>query len=859
MAKGNLDKAIDEWQKLISESPNDGNIYNTIGDLYLRKKDQNKATDSYLKAAEVFNNAGFALKSIALYKKILKLNPKRHDVHLKLSDVNAVRGLTGNAIEGYLTVAKQYNQDGRVKDAIGVYRKIANLDPNNNSIRLNLAELCFKEGFEEEAVKEYLQLAKVYTESGQMKEAEATYEKILKLDPKNEEARAAIGIGIPAKEDDAKEDLLSKAEAAMEKEVYDEAERLLRQLVATDPNNTVYQEKLGYLFLKKGQHFMAFNPLKTAVQIYLEKGEADHAVRLMEDYLSQGPDQIEAHQLLATACEQQGDNQKAILQFAQVIDQHLSMNEINQAQSLFEKIKGLDAEHPDVRRLHAAFERSLTETAEKIDSNKLEVSQPQEPVEALESSPSEISHSQESVDVLESTQPDIREIREQDHVLEPTQSEVHTGQESAEIHELGRPEKYEAPQPAEVQKLPADEMETMNLLTEAEVYAKYGLVGKAIEQLKQVLSMEPDNIQAHLQLKEIYQAEGRRSEAADQCLRLAALYKKWEDNDSYHKIIQEAHQLDPELPQRKEEASLADLLDSGHMEAILTDNETDSSAARRDQAASESPSQTENIVETEAAETSTVKGNESLEDTQDKEEELEKPFSSEDPLMKSEDFLDLSQIIEEELKEVSLAPQPVQSRDDALRSVISVFHDKETEAQQEDVDPETHYNLGIAYSEMGLISEAIEEFKLSAQSSERFVDSHSMLSACYRKKGKTSEAIQPLEVALADPRCGRSEKLWLSYDLALLYEQLDRFDDALKLYSKVHREDPSFKDVKHRLDTLRQSIKKGDQSFKIKQQDQEQDEDVDSMLERLFDDSQSGDELPGSKQKDPTKKKSRIS
>jgi tetratricopeptide (TPR) repeat protein len=872
MAKGNLDKAIDEWQKLISESPNDGNIYNTIGDLFLRKTDHNKATDSYLKAAEVFNNAGFALKSIALYKKILKLNPKRHDVYLKLSDVNAERGLTGNAIEGYLSVAKQYNQDGRVKDAIGVYRKIANLDPNNNSIRLNLAELCFKEGFEEEAVKEYLYLAKVYTEAGQAQDAETTYEKILKLDPTNEEARAAIGIATPAKEENKQENILVKAEAAMEEGVYDQAEQLLRQLISTDPGNPTYQEKLGQLFLKKGQHFMAFNPLKTAAQIYLENGDADRTVVLMKEFLTYGSDQAEAHQLLASASEQKGDIEEAISELALVIDQHLLMNEQDQAKSLFEKIKSMNAEHPDVQRLQNTFEHSLTEEAGKMDSDRLEVNQPQEPaVEVLETNPPEASQLQEPIEALETTQPEVNQVQE------PAKVDV-SGQGKT----------------AETAILPKDEMTTMNLLTEAEVYTKYGLIGKAIDQLHHVLDMESDNVQARLQLKDIYHAEGRTSEAAEECLHLASIYKKLEDDDAYNKILQEAHQLDPEHPRLKEETSLADLLDSGRMEAVLGDQEMDRTEELQEQVEDKQQLESDNAIVAEAGETSTVKINESLEDTQDIEEDFESPFSSlisdiesetpaptdaveehaliesaqeqkvleketaKEPAIKSEDFLDLSQIMDE-IDEVTSPPPPAQTRDNALRSVISVFQDKETEAQQEDVDPETHYNLGIAYSEMGLITEAIEEFKLSAKSSERFIDSQSMLSACYRKKNKLQEATQTLEIALADSRCKDSEVQWLSYDLAFLYEQLDRFDDAIKLYTKIYSEHPSFKDVKQRLDTLHENVKKGSKTVKTQQQAHEQDEEIDSMFERLYDDSLSGDDRPDSEQKDPNKKKSRIS
>jgi len=75
-AKGQIDKAIEEWQKLIQETPNDGNIFNTIGDLYLRKNDITSAVSTYLRAGDVFNAAGFSLKTIAVYKKILKIDPE---------------------------------------------------------------------------------------------------------------------------------------------------------------------------------------------------------------------------------------------------------------------------------------------------------------------------------------------------------------------------------------------------------------------------------------------------------------------------------------------------------------------------------------------------------------------------------------------------------------------------------------------------------------------------------------------------------------------------------------------------------------------------------------------------------------
>lgn len=53
IAKGQIDKAIVEWEKLAKESP-DGNTYNTIGDLYLKKGDKKSAIEFFHKAAGFF-------------------------------------------------------------------------------------------------------------------------------------------------------------------------------------------------------------------------------------------------------------------------------------------------------------------------------------------------------------------------------------------------------------------------------------------------------------------------------------------------------------------------------------------------------------------------------------------------------------------------------------------------------------------------------------------------------------------------------------------------------------------------------------------------------------------------------------
>ena len=144
-AKGQFDKAIAEWKKLVKESPNDANIFNTIGDLCLKKDAKADAVDAYKKAADILAADGFTSKAIALYKKVLNIDPKKMEAHLALADLNAEKGLTGNALESYKLVADHYKQHQEMSKALGIYQKMADLNPSNSAFRLKLADMYAKE------------------------------------------------------------------------------------------------------------------------------------------------------------------------------------------------------------------------------------------------------------------------------------------------------------------------------------------------------------------------------------------------------------------------------------------------------------------------------------------------------------------------------------------------------------------------------------------------------------------------------------------------------------------------------------------------------------------------------------------
>jgi hypothetical protein len=104
----------------------------------------------------------------------------------------------------------------------------------------------------------------------------------------------------------------------------------------------------------------------------------------------------------------------------------------------------------------------------------------------------------------------------------------------------------------------------------------------------------------------------------------------------------------------------------------------------------------------------------------------------------------------------------------------------------------------VAYKEMGLLTEAMEEFQLSARGPDRFVDSCMMTAACYKERTLNKSAIACLEHALENPLCEGPGVPFLKYDLALLYMEEGLTDKAARLYSTI----PSIRDAVERLSNL---------------------------------------------------------
>jgi len=141
--------------------------------------------------------------------------------------------------------------------------------------------------------------------------------------------------------------------------------------------------------------------------------------------------------------------------------------------------------------------------------------------------------------------------------------------------------------------------------------------------------------------------------------------------------------------------------------------------------------------------------------------------------------------------------------DEELANIFDAFK-KGVEDEVEESDFETHYNLGIAYKEMGLLDDAIREFKTASKVQGDSFQGSSMLAMCYVEKGSHEQAVSEYRKLMNMLDETDDRYLPVKYDLAVSVEQSGDASGALELFTGIYNEDPSFGDVAARIDNLQQ-------------------------------------------------------
>ncbi len=159
------------------------------------------------------------------------------------------------------------------------------------------------------------------------------------------------------------------------------------------------------------------------------------------------------------------------------------------------------------------------------------------------------------------------------------------------------------------------------------------------------------------------------------------------------------------------------------------------------------------------------------------------------------------------------APPAPSGESGPLKEVFDEFRAELGEMGAEDEDLETHYNLGIAFREMGLLEEAISEFQKVAQANDRgrafryTMQCCTLLGLAFMEKGQPAIAAIWYERALRTPGMDPESTLALRYDLGVAQESAGEPEAALKSFSQVYAMNIDYRDVAERIAALQKPIR----------------------------------------------------
>ena len=377
-SRGQYEAAIAEWKRLASETPADGTIHNTIGDLQLKRNAPGEAASAFLQAASAFRAEGATLKAIAAFKKALKCDPSRYEVYRHLGDLNVERGLISSAVQDYLTLGKYYLKERRGKDALEIYKKIVLQDPSNLDAQQRVAELCVQENQQDEATKVYLQLGRERSAQGRYDEAKDAYLAVLRIDAANNEAAQFVesmkkgGTGsiktvkpsaVPMQKPSEPVDLLAEAVRRIDEKQYAGAEAILNQMLTREPGNPQVCQLLARLHLQRGDVQVALGEYRFLAGAALRAHDLILAESLIQEFLSADPNSVPLLELNGELHEEKGDSGGAALQYAKAIElllEHPEPGMESLHEELFEKVRSLSGDEGLVNRLAARMKGEST-------------------------------------------------------------------------------------------------------------------------------------------------------------------------------------------------------------------------------------------------------------------------------------------------------------------------------------------------------------------------------------------------------------------------------------------------------------------------------------------------------------------
>jgi len=354
--KEKYEEAIIEYQKLLSGEEQDVQVWNIVGDLFIKANKKDKAVDEFKKIAAHFEKKGIFTKSIAIYKRISRLVPDDLKTLKKLADLYCDRGFVSEAKAEYSNLAEKLTKKNKPKDAAEIYKRLLKLDSDDVESRLNLAELFIKENHVDQAVEELNEAAEfkmrmnVLQEAGEIlkkarslnKDHSRTLENMIDLFKQEKKKKEALKLvnEILRKDRENLKALYLLGNLCFEDKELKKAEEIFKKILSIQPKEVEARVRLGRIHIQNNKHDKALELYQPLVDTLVKKHKEDKAIGLLGLILMAKKDHLPSLEKLASIYREK--NQKKSYE----IVAHWLMKEY-QKKKMEDKIASLEEELHD--------------------------------------------------------------------------------------------------------------------------------------------------------------------------------------------------------------------------------------------------------------------------------------------------------------------------------------------------------------------------------------------------------------------------------------------------------------------------------------------------------------------------------
>ena len=353
LRQGRLDLAIAEYRAVVDDQPSDWNTANTLGDLYFRAGQVDKAVTEYSQSAAHLASEGFFPKAVALYRKILKIKPDDERAMWHLGGIAARQGLLVDARANYLALAARRRARGDHRGEAEVVIRLGDLDGADIETVLAGARARAELGEVQAAVERLKNAAEVLQTKGKDAEAVRLLTEAARIDP--QEGVAEPSAEAEPKTDAPEPDLWTRAEAELRAGRIPEGTAVLQQILAADPSRRDAIVALGCA-MAEGHLAAAYECVDFVAREAIAADDWSAAAAAFTEFVRSAPTHIPALMRLVEICVDGGLEAPMHHAQAQLADAYLAIGAGLEARVIAEDLVAREPWEPaNIERFRSAL------------------------------------------------------------------------------------------------------------------------------------------------------------------------------------------------------------------------------------------------------------------------------------------------------------------------------------------------------------------------------------------------------------------------------------------------------------------------------------------------------------------------